>query len=74
MRNSKPNSYEAQALAKAKRLLRDRGWTYRDACRDFGGPLPVTFSHLSKVLSGDRDSRRLLAAIATLPAREKRPS
>ncbi len=51
----------------AKRLLRQKGWSYRSAAKQFG----VCYQHLSDVLNGRRESRRLLNAIADIPQRER---
>ena len=48
----------------AKTMLREKGWSYRRGA----GLLGVTYQHLSLVLNGHRESRRLLRAIAALPA------
>jgi len=50
----------------AKRSLKHKGWSYRTAAPVLG----VCYQHLALVLTGRRTSRRLLAAIANLPARE----
>jgi lambda repressor-like predicted transcriptional regulator len=50
----------------AKLILKKRGWSYRTAAPRLG----VCYQHLALVLTGRRESRRLLAAIAKLPARE----
>jgi lambda repressor-like predicted transcriptional regulator len=56
----------------AKALLKRRGWSLRSASRDHGGPLSVTFSHLSKVLCTDRRSEALMREIRAIPARSIR--
>lgn len=43
--------------------LKRKGWSYRRAAPKLG----VTYQHLCLVLNGQRESRRLLAAIANLP-------
>ncbi len=48
--------------AKAKRILKQRGWSYRRA----GAPLGVNWNHLAKVLSGSRQSKALLKRIAEI--------
>lgn len=48
--------------------LRAKGWTLRPAARELG----VTFNHLNEVLRGRRESRRILAAVKTLPDRAKK--
>jgi hypothetical protein len=56
---------ESAALTLQKRGLESNGWTYRAAAVH----LDVSYQHLSEVLNGHRQSRRLLRAIANLPAR-----
>lgn len=51
----------------ARKLLKQRGHSYRTAAPYFG----VTYQHLHSVLNGARSSRRLLEKVATLPAREE---
>jgi hypothetical protein len=46
-----------------KKKLKVAGWSYRAAAARLG----VTYQHLCLVLNGRRSSRRLLAALATLP-------
>lgn len=53
-----PPNLHAQLLAK--------GWSQRAAARQLG----LHWSHLSRVLNGERHSRRLLTAIAALPKRQ----
>ena len=53
--------------AHAKRTLKSRGWSYRSAAPRLG----VCYQHLALVLTGRRESLRLLARIETLPRREK---
>ena len=48
-----------------KRIFKSKGWSYRAAAPVLG----VTYQHLCLVFNGHRHSRRLLAAIAALPAR-----
>jgi transcriptional regulator with XRE-family HTH domain len=55
-RNASPNTL-------CKRELERKGWTYRAAASALG----VTYQHLSDVLNGHRQSRRLLAALHALP-------
>ena len=50
----------------AKRTLKRKGWSYRTAAPRLG----VCYQHLALVLTGRRESRRLLLAIDSLPARE----
>lgn len=53
--------------AAAKRALKSKGWSYRTAAPALG----VCYQHLAFVLTGRRESRRLLTRIAALPARGK---
>jgi transcriptional regulator with XRE-family HTH domain len=46
----------------AKVTLKARGWSYRRAARRLG----VTYQHISYCLNGQRQSRRLLKAIAEI--------
>jgi hypothetical protein len=50
----------------AKRALTAKRLSYRRAAPLLG----VTYQHLSEVLNGRRQSRRLLARIETLPAHQ----
>lgn len=50
-----------------KRLLKQKGWSYRQAAPALG----VHFSHLDRVLQGRRESRALLERIEALPQREE---
>lgn len=50
-----------------KRSLHKRGWSYRRAAPVLG----VSYQHLSEVLNGKRQSRRLLAKIDQLPTCQK---
>lgn len=54
-------SAEHQRLAD----LRAKGWTLRPAAKHLG----VNFTHLHRVLTGERHSASLLRKIETLPAR-----
>ena len=54
-------------IAGAKALLKARGWSNRRAAAELG----VGFVHLSRVLNGHRQSKRLLDAIAALPVAPK---
>lgn len=54
----------------AKRHLKSQGWSYRSASPELG----VSFVHLSLVLNGHRESRRLLLAIQGLPRRPSKPA
>ena len=51
--------------SQAKARLKKLGWSYRTVAPILG----VHHIHLSYVLNGHRESRRLLAAIANLPPR-----
>lgn len=51
-----------------KQLLKQRGWSYRAAAPLLG----VTYQHICLVMTGKRQSRRLLAKIEKLPVRETR--
>lgn len=51
----------------ARKTLAARGWSYRSAAPLMG----VTYQHLAMVLTGRRESRRLLAAIHALPSRKE---
>ncbi len=51
------------AVQAARNALRDKGWKHADVARRLG----VTPVHLSFVLTGRRQSRRILDAIAELP-------
>lgn len=53
--------------AAAKRILKARGWSYRAAAPALG----VCYQHLACVLTGRRQSRRLLARISQLPTKAK---
>lgn len=52
----------------AKRALKVKGWSYRTAAPALG----VCYQHLAFVLTGRRESRRLLQRIAALPTRKER--
>ena len=49
----------------ARALLKRKNWSYRNAAPVLG----VSYQHLAMVLTGRRESRRLLAAIEALPPR-----
>lgn len=53
-------------VKQARKHLRITGWTYRAAAEELG----VHFTHLALVLTGRRESRRLLTGIMALPERE----
>jgi len=61
---------DGYGVNQAKAILKARGWTYRTA----GPHLGVSHPHLSEVLNGHRQSKRLLAAIATIPIAPPKPS
>jgi len=46
-------------------MLREKGWSYRVGAKQLG----VNFTHLHRVLTGERQSARLLRAIEDLPHR-----
>jgi hypothetical protein len=50
---------------RAKVTLKNRRWTYRSAAPELG----VTYQHLSEVLNGRRQSKRLLCRVMGLPIR-----
>jgi len=54
-------------ISEAKHTLKARGWSYRTAAPRLG----VCYQHLALVLTGRRESRRLLARIEAIPHREK---
>jgi len=51
---------------RAKVTLKSRNWSYRAAAPQLG----VSYQHLSEVLNGRRQSRRLLARVMGLPERQ----
>lgn len=53
------------ATRAARAQLKAKGWSYRTAAPALG----VCYQHIAFVLTGRRSSRRLLAAIADLPAK-----
>lgn len=55
------------AIRAARKHFYDMGWS----CRSAAPVLGVCFQHLCQVLTGDRSSKRLLAAIHELPRRVK---
>jgi transcriptional regulator len=57
---TKKLSPEVQA---AREALRDKGWTKAEVARQLG----LTRIHVSYVLNGHRQSRRILSAISRLP-------
>lgn len=67
----KQNSVYLRSLSKnvreAKRTLKAKGWSYRAACAELG----YSFTHFGHVLSGRRQSARLIQAIDALPERPK---
>ena len=50
-----------------KMRLKRKGWSYRSAAEVLG----ISYQHLSCVLNGQRDSRRVMLAIANLPERRR---
>lgn len=54
-------------VRKARKTLAERGWSYRAFCAETG----YSFTHVAHVLTGRRESRRLLEAIEALPKREE---
>ena len=56
---------KSKASEAHKALLREKGWSYRAAAPVLG----VHWVHLFRVLKGERQSIRLLAAIERLPNR-----
>jgi hypothetical protein len=48
---------------KAKEMLRAKGWSNRRACQFLG----ISLNHISCVLNGHRQSRRLLIQISKMP-------
>jgi predicted transcriptional regulator len=56
-------------LKQAKAILKERGWTYRDAAP----VLNVHFTHLCRVLTGSRKSEALLRRIHEIPVRNAQP-
>ncbi|EIP96836.1 hypothetical protein OpiT1DRAFT_01261 [Opitutaceae bacterium TAV1] len=53
-------------VAATKATMRAKGWSDRKAAKRLG----CTATHLSLVLNGHRQSRRLLAKIEALPVRD----
>jgi len=51
------------AVKRARAALTAKGWSYRNAAP----VLDVTWQHLAQVLTGRRESERLLRAIQELP-------
>lgn len=58
-----PGATGIMSANKAKELLKKKGWSYRKAAPVLG----VCYQHLSDVLNGQRESRRILNAIQELP-------
>jgi transcriptional regulator with XRE-family HTH domain len=54
----------------ARNTLRGRGWTIASVARHLG----ITREHLSLVLNGRRQSRRILSAIQELPENPTNPA
>lgn len=59
-----PNK-KSEALRVHPSDLKRKGWTYRAAAERLG----VDFGHLRRVLNGERQSQRLLRAVAGLPVK-----
>jgi len=57
-------------LEVSKQLLRDRGYTYRQAAPVLG----VCYQHLCQVLNGQRESLPLIRRISDLPYRTAAPT
>lgn len=62
---TKKGGQQTKHLLAAKRTLRARGWSYRRAAPQLG----VCYQHLALVLTGRRESQRLLARIEAIPHR-----
>jgi len=65
MRSRGEFDFRRNTFTNHKSLLKSKGWSYRSAAPR----LNVSYQHLSEVLNGKRQSRRLLAAIESLPLR-----
>jgi len=61
---SKSRRFSA-AVTKARQHFYASGWSYRAAAPVLG----VSYQHLAQVLTGERQSRRLLSAVQALPHR-----
>lgn len=59
---------KAYQSATVKVELKRKGWSYRQAARELG----ITYQHLSYVLNGHRDSRRVTVPVLALPERKHR--
>lgn len=53
------------AVARARKHFYAAGWSYRSAAAVLG----VSYQHLCQVLTGERQSRRLITAVLALPHR-----
>jgi hypothetical protein len=51
----------------ARAHMRATGWSYRAAALRLGG----SWQHLAQVLTGQRESRRLVRRVLALPARDR---
>lgn len=60
---------ELTAHSRHKRMLAAKGWSYRTAAPVLG----VHWTHLNRVLQGERQSAALLKRIEAMPKREARP-
>jgi len=56
-----------KTLDSHKQTIKAKGWTYRTAAPELG----VCYQHLCLVLTGNRESRRLLKRISALPHRKE---
>jgi hypothetical protein len=73
MAKSNPKRPVAQSIRSARSTLASLGWSYRAVTQEYGGPLAVSYSHLSKALAGIEGrmlSRSVLEEIERLPSRE----
>lgn len=64
-RNRRNEASLSREIRKARETLDRKGWSYRAAAPLLG----VGYVHLARVLTGHRESRRLLLAIEGLPDR-----
>lgn len=60
-----PSAKLTPQVAKARKHFYAAGWSYRSAATVLG----VSYQHLCHVLRGDRQSRRLIQAVLSLPNR-----
>jgi hypothetical protein len=68
-RNPKSGRLESLPIGQIrhKRMLKQKGWSYREACREMGYAL----SHFAAVLNGYRESKTVLRKIEALPKKEE---